>query len=128
MFELASRQKFRFSTPNGLISVEDLWDIPLTSSTNKANLDDIARELYSQLDKSTEISFVSEKKKDETVQLKFDLVKHVIEVRLAENAAAALAKSNRERKQEIMALIANKENQELAGSSVEDLKALLATL
>jgi hypothetical protein len=38
LFQKATRAKLRFETPKGLLSVEDLWDLPLTSAINKANL------------------------------------------------------------------------------------------
>ena len=35
MFQKASRLKLRFDSPKGLLSVEDLWDLPLTSAGNR---------------------------------------------------------------------------------------------
>ena len=47
IFEQASRNKLRFDTNiKGVISTEDLWDLPLTSDTGRVNLDDIAKALY----------------------------------------------------------------------------------
>lgn len=34
IFEQASRQKLRFETSAGKLSIEDLWDLPLTSNNN----------------------------------------------------------------------------------------------
>ena len=45
MFEKASRLKLRFSTSIGMLSAEDLWDLPLSSRNGTANLDDVARNL-----------------------------------------------------------------------------------
>jgi len=60
--------------------------------------------------------------------LKFDIIKHVIEIRLAENEAAATARANKERKQKILAIIANKQDEQLATSSIEDLQKLAEAL
>ncbi len=130
MFENASRIKLRFNTPKGLLTVEDLWDLPLISrSSVQANLDDIARDLHNKLKDANEISFVKKATKDnEKLKLAFDIIKHVIAVRLAEDEAAATAANNRAKKQQLLALIAHKENDELAGKSLEDLKKLAEEL
>ncbi len=129
MFEKASRRKLRFPSPKGLLSVEDLWDLPLTSNTGKANLDDIAKTLFAAM-KETEISFVAPAKteSDSDSKLAFEIVKRVIDVRLAENAAAAVAADNRKRKQLILDIIAQKQNEQLLGSSLEDLQKLADSL
>jgi hypothetical protein len=129
MFEKASRLKLRFDSPQGQVSVEDLWDLPLTSNTNRANLDDTARKLSKQVKESETESFVIKPAKvNETTLLKFDIVKHIIEVRLAENEVAATARANKERKQQILSIIANKQNEQLAASSIEDLQRLAEAL
>jgi len=127
MFEKATRLKLRFDSPRGLLSIEDLWDIPLTSGTGKPNLDDIAKGLHRELRNSSETeSFVtpaSDTGNDE-LQLKFDLVKHVIDVRVAERNAAADAAKRRENKQRILEIVAMKEDESLRGKSLEELKAM----
>ena len=125
MFEQATRNKVRFESSQGLLTVEDLWDIPLTSARGRANLDDIARGLYRKIKETETESFVIKAPKaDELTQLKFELVKHVIDVRLAENAAAEQLRLNREKKQQLLALIAQKENEQLQGHTLDELKAM----
>lgn len=129
MFEKASRLKLRFDTNKGQITIEDLWELPLTSKTGRANLDDIARDLHRQLKNDSDVSFVvKERKSDTTVQLKFDIVKHIIDVRLAESEAQAKARENSEKKQRILQLIADKQDEELKGKSLDDLKAMVDEL
>lgn len=129
LFEKAVRLKLRFDSPQGQLAVEDIWDLPLTSGTNRANLDDIARRLSKQVKESETESFVIRPAKaNEVTLLKFDVVKHVIEVRLAENEAAALAKTNKEKKQQLLSLIDQKKNEVLATKSVEELLKMVEDL
>lgn len=129
MFEKATRLKLRFPTSKGQLSIEDLWGLPLTSSTGAANLDDIARELFKQLKSDDKVSFVTPaQKSDATVQLKFDLVKHVIDTRVAENAAAATQRDRAEKKRRLLEILANKEAEQLGASSIEELRKQLAAL
>ncbi|MFN8575244.1 MAG: hypothetical protein U0354_00155 [Candidatus Sericytochromatia bacterium] len=128
MFEKASRLKLRYETSKGKLSVEDLWDLPLISNSG-LHLDSIAKDLYLQLKSGVDVSFViKEKKSDEIIQLKFDIVKHIIDVKLAEKEQAEQIKLNKERKQQILAVIAQKENEQLLGNSLEDLKKMAESL
>lgn len=128
MFEKAARLKLRFDTVKGLLSVEDLWDLPLTSLRG-TNLDDIARSLHSKLKNSDDVSFVvKERKSDETVQLAFDVVKHIIDVKLVERDAAMIQVANKEKKQQLMALIDQKQNEALGALSVDELRKMVEAL
>lgn len=128
IFEFASRAKLRFDTPKGGLSAEDLWDLPLTATAGKANLDDIARGLFRDL-KSTaeEVSFVqpTSSQANESKQVAFEVVKHVISVRVKERDDAQQAAERREKKQAILQLIDKKKNLELEGKSVDELQALI---
>lgn len=129
MFEKASRLKLRFETPKGAVSVEDLWDLPLTSATGKANLDDIARSLHKRTKSDETISFVEPSTAVSTEdRLAFEMVKHVITVRLAENAALAQARANKEKKQALLAILAQKQNEQLSALSVDELQRQIETL
>jgi hypothetical protein len=124
IFEQATRQKLRFDSAVGLLSVEDLWALPLsTINSSKPNLDTIAVELNKAL-KGTEESFVSNKKKDAVLQLKFDIVKHIIDTRVQENEAKTAEVQRASKISKIDELIAAKENEELANLSVEQLRDL----
>lgn len=124
LFEIASRKRYRFDTAIGALTAEDLWSLPLTSKT-RTNLDDIAIDLYKQANVEATTSFVLETPTDTTQEAKdkFAIVKHIIDVRLEENKAAATAASNREKKAQILAIIQQKQNEQLAGSSLEELIA-----
>lgn len=127
MFEKASRQKLRFSTDKGLLSVEDLWDLPLTSNT-KVNLNDIAKALYTQI-QNTSVSFVDDViPLDESAKLSFNIVKHIIDVKKEENSKRLLAAQKQEEKQRILELINQKKDDSLTQLSVQELENLLKAL
>ena len=127
MFEQASRLKLRFETVRGHLSVDDLWDLPLTS-VRGANLNDIAIELHHQLKHDT-VSFVEDvEKPDAALALRFEIVKHVIGVRKEENRIASEARSKAEQKQKILGLIAHKQDAELEGKSLDELQEMIRAL
>lgn len=129
IFERASRVKLRFATPAGDLSVEDLWSLPLTSKTGKANLDTIAVGLHKKLQSGDNISFVeTDRKSDDAAQLAFDLVKHIIGVRIAENEAERTAKDRAEKKQLLLSILADKESEAFKNMSADDLKKQIAAL
>ena len=120
----------RYETLQGLLNVEVLWKLPLTSTrAGRANLDDLAVALFRQLKESDTESFVKKAaKKDDTTQLTFDIVKHIIDVRMAEDEAAAVQRANKEKKRRILEIIAQKEDEQLAGASLDELKAMAESL
>ncbi|HXJ61960.1 MAG TPA: hypothetical protein VNU68_35430 [Verrucomicrobiae bacterium] len=121
MFEKATRLKLRFESSHGPLLAEDLWDLPLKS------LDNLAVGLKRSLETDT-TSFINERKPDETVQLRFDIAKHVIDVRLNEAQQAKDAKDRAQKKQQILGILATRENAKLEGASEDELRALLASL
>lgn len=131
LFEQAARLKLRFETPKGLLSVEDLWDLPLMAFANRnyPNLDSIARGLYDQLKETTTVSFVVKApQKDEILQLKFDIVKHIIDVLLAEKEKAKEENERREKKARLLAMVARKQDEQLEQKTLEDLQKELQEL
>lgn len=134
LFEQASRLKLRFYSPMGSLTVEDLWDLPLTSPTgrSRANLDSIAIALHKQTRESAEtVSFVtpsSSTSQAAELDLKFQLVKYIISVRVAERDAAKEASDRKEKKQRLLELIARKQDQELEGKSLEELTQMVEAL
>lgn len=123
LFEVASRTKLRFASVVGQLCVEDLWTIPLSAVSGKVSLDSIAIELNKEL-KGTEESFVTNTKKDEVVKLKFELVKHIIGVRVEENRKKTEEAQRKAKLANIDDLITQKQNEQLASLSLEDLQKL----
>jgi hypothetical protein len=127
LFEIASRNKFSFETAKrGYITVEQLWDIALTGTDS---VDAIAIKLNDDLQKSSTKSFVTTSNPaDKETQLKLELVKYIIGVRLAELAAKAAKAEKASKRKALNEAIAAKENEELLSGSVEELKKRRAEL
>lgn len=122
-FEKATRLRLRFETSRGNLNVEDLWRLPL------AELDKLAIALNKQLKESSEESFIKAKSKDnKLLELRFDIVRHIIETLLSEDEEKKKAADKRAKREQLLELIAKKKNQELEGKSLEELEAELTKL
>jgi hypothetical protein len=130
MFDKATRSKLRFESVQGLLTVEDLWDLPLqTGRANRASLDQIAIALNQQIKDTSSVSFVEDTPRtSEDLQLRFDIVKHIIDVKKAENAAAAAKREREATKARIVEIIARKQDQKLEETPLEELQEQLKSL
>ena len=130
MFENAARLKYRFSTTSGVLSVEDLWQLPLTSK-RFISLNGIARNLYQAIKSTDDLpDFVNNTadSKLQEMQDKFEIVKHIIEVLKAELDATKQANVLRNQKALLVEILHEKKNDELKALSVEDLEKRLAEM
>jgi hypothetical protein len=128
MFKTAAKKKFRFESPKGQLTVEDLWDLPLTS-VKGVSLNSVAQGIHHKLKDNEEISFVDTATASNTeLSMKLDIVKAVIADRIADRDAARLTAENKEKKQKIMQIIAAKKDAAMEGMDVADLEKLLADL
>ena len=127
IFELASREKLRFNTGRLQVTVEQLWELPLTGANS---LDTLAVELDAAIRNTAPRSFVtnSATAADKTLQLQFDIVKHVIDVRVAERKAKAEKAEKASQRKLLHEAIAAKEHEELLSGDTAALKAKLAAL
>jgi len=116
MFEKASRMRLRFKLSNGVVSVEDLWGLSLES------LDMVARGLHKEIKESDDVSFISDSSgANEVTLLKFDIVKRVIEVKLADKQANSDKAEKGAMRSKLLTLIDNKKNEALSDLSVDEL-------
>ena len=119
-FEKATRLGIRFTTTKGDISVEDVWNLPLTSKS--LSLDSLAKSLYRELKESEEESFVTKPTmKNSLIKLKFDIVKYIIDVKLQEKEEKEAKIVNKEKIEKIERVLQQMEDKELLESSKEDL-------
>lgn len=124
-FEIATKHKYRFESDSGLLTVEDLWDLPLTAKGGRTSLDSVAKNLYKKLNEN-EVSFVEDRSNSDTkLERMFDIVKHVIETRKAEAEATRKRQETAARNRRIRELIERKKDEKLENLEVEELEKLL---
>lgn len=129
LFEYATRNKLRFESTKGVLTVEQLWDVPLTS-TDGCNLDAIAKGINRQVKDATEESFVSTKKTAATVQLemKLEVVKSIISTKITDAEVAKTRADRKKEKELLLAALAEKQAGELSELNVKELKKRIAAL
>lgn len=117
------KNKFRFEF-KGLISVEDLFDLTL------ADLDAIYKNLKKEekdLQGDSLLDDVENPKVNE-VEVKIEVVKAIFDMKKAEIAKAEKALANKAQRDKILAIIEDKENQELSEKSIDELKEIYLNL
>lgn len=127
LFIKATRQSWRFSSVKGLISTEQVWQLPL-QSRDGFDLDSVAKAVNAEVKQQAEESFVTPTKTDDTSRQKLELVRYVINVKIAERDAAANAKAKAEEKQKILDILGKKADAALEAASEEELRKRLAEL
>lgn len=122
LFETASRKKLRFAISKGEISVEQLWDLPLTSKSGDS-LNGLANK-YNR-NSSVEIDFTADSKTetvDELDRLRFHIILHIIGVRKNEAQANQQYLANQHKIAILKEALLHKEHQEILNKSPEELK------
>lgn len=122
IFIMATRQKFRFPF-KGVATVEDLWDL------NVRDLDSIFKALNSQKKQNDEESLLSTKSAEDSIlEAKIEIVKFIVATKLAEAEQNRIRVEQREKKNRIAEILADKQDEELRGKSVEELKQMLDSM
>lgn len=123
VFEYATRSKMRFLF-KGLITVEDLWDLPVT------DLDEMFKELNAKKrSKASEESLLGDKsKEDESLDIQIAIIKHIVAVKLREKEKKEKEAENRAKRQKIIAIMAERNDKSLEQASDEELQRMLDEL
>ena len=120
MYKEVSRQRIRFQTAQGPLTVEQLWDLSVN------DLDKLAVSLEEAHKNSKGKSFLEKRTtKDKTLKLQFDVVLDVLQTKVDEAEEARIKKENKEHNEKIITLIKNKQDKELEGKSIDELEGML---
>jgi len=119
MFEKASRLKLRYDY-RGTCDTEDLWDLEVVE------LDSIFKNLNAELRIQKEESLLEvQSKQVEILELKIAIIKYIVKVKLEEKEAAKLAVFKKERKQKLLSILADKQDESLKEMSIEEITKLI---
>lgn len=123
MFEKASRKQLRYALRNGVVNTEDLWSLSLE------RLNTLAKSLHKEVQETEEIDFISEiRQPNVDMSLRFDIVKHIIEVKLQERKDKSERAAKKTEKARLLELIGKKEDETLEGLSIDELKKRIEDL
>lgn len=128
-FKKAAKLRLRFPSSKGMLSVEDLYQLPLTSKTG-FDLDTVAKEVNAQLTFVSEESFVATTVNPQKAELtlKLDILKEVIADKIAENADKAAATAKRHEREKLLEVLQGKKDAALQDLPIEELEARIAAL
>lgn len=129
IYQQATRNKLRFSSVRGDLTVEQLWDLPLSSKTG-LDLDTVAKAVSRELNALAEESFVQTKSSPQKtlLALKLEIVVDVIHTIEAENEERRKRADKLAEKAFLEEVLHSKKEDALKGLSVEELEKRLANL
>ncbi len=130
LFIFATRNKLRFVSIRGELSVEQLWDVPLRSREPDFNLNAIAKTASKALKEISEENFVETTKTPEHTrrEMALEVVKYVIEVKLTEEEAAKNRAAKKLEREQLLAILAEKQAGKLSELSEKELQKRIAAL
>lgn len=130
IFERASRNQLRFATDRGELTTEQLWQLPLTARGGKLDLDTLAQAIALQLRDMDAGSFVKKEPNQAKIdmELRLEILKHIIESKLADEKRAEETAVRAERKRKLLAALNNQEDAALASMSRAEIEAEIAKL
>ena len=122
IFEYAVENKLRFPY-KGLISTEDLYALSVS------DLDAIYKTLKREAKRNGEESLLATKSNDDVaLDTKIEIVKYIVEKKLAQVEARKTAAANKAKKEKILSILEEKQDAALKNMSEEDLRKMLDTL
>lgn len=132
LFILATRNKYRFQSNVGQLSVEDLWGLPITSQRSEAlTLSMLAQNINAKIKPTEGLEWLEtqrENAEQEELKNKLAIIKYIVETRRAEATARQEAESKAQLLAKLKSEQVRRREQNLMDQSDEDLAKLIAEL
>lgn len=130
MYENAIRNKYRFPSSKGELTVEQLWDLPLTSARG-TSLDEVAISVNGNLKNLPAESFVAHSTNaaaKAVLEEKLAIVVHIIQTKQAENEAARTAAERKQQRDRLTEILHVRTQQDLMSKTPEEIQAMIDAL
>jgi hypothetical protein len=129
IFEYATRNKLRFASIRGLLTTEQLWELPLQSKEG-FDLDSVAKTANMALRAEGEESFVSTTPapKKRELEIALEVVKHIIAFKLEQAEMVRLRKARADERERLLNILASKEEQALNELTPDEIRKRLDAL
>lgn len=122
LFIEATKKNYQFPF-RGMINIIDLWELSVQ------NLDLVFKSLNADYKKSEEESLLSaQTKESEELSEKIEIVKYIVNEKLAEKKAKEDARKNREMKQRLLEIKAKRQDAALEGLSDAELDKMIQAM
>lgn len=122
-FVKGTRDKVRFRTTKGNLTIEDAWDL------SPEDIDPILVKIDEEVKSSATKSFIKvPTAANAEAKLKFEILKFILDVKLAEKEKAQKAKEKRVEKERLTEQLAKIQNKKLDGLTEEEVTARLLAL
>lgn len=132
LFEKATRENFLFPSRNGDLNVIQLWTLPITSTTNKASLSEIAKTLDSQVNEGSSrldyLNTTSVTKQQQLILDKLEVVKAIVVRKQQEAQERVNEHKNAQLREILLEEKQRRENEGIKNLSDEELEQRLKAL
>ena len=131
LFSYATRNKLRFQSTKGELTVEQLWDIPLRSKNGEHfDLNNVAQRANQSLKEIDAENFVETTRTPAHTlcEMRLEIVKYIIETKLGEEEAAKKRADNKTEKEKLLKILAEKQDGKLSELSEKELQKRIAAL
>lgn len=122
LFEMATRNKMRFPSTKGELSVEDLWDL------SDKDLDVVYKNLKDQEVKSSEESLLDDANVDPKLTAAIGIVKYIFTTKRNERLEAKELIDKKRNQQLYIDALSRRKLKDIDNMSVEELEAKIAEL
>lgn len=122
LFEIATRNKMRFPSTKGELSVEDLWDL------SDKDLDVVYKNLKDQEVKSSEESLLDDANIDPKLTAAIGIVKYIFTTKRNEGLEAKELIDKKRNQQLYIDALSRRKLKDIDNMSVEELEAKIAEL